>query len=98
MLEFNERGKFFTDIIRKEPVRALVQVPGYMIRGYMYVHPEKRVKDELDEVGDFVPITDAEVSDLAGNVIYRTAFIAVGKAQVLFVIPIDDIQSQEGAA
>lgn len=95
MLEFNERGKIFTDIVRKEPVKALVHVPGYVIQGEIYVHPEKRVKDELDAVGDFLPVTDAEVSDMSGTVLYRTDFIAVGKAQILFVIPFDDLNAQE---
>ncbi len=95
MFEFDEKGKIFTDIVRKEPVLALIALPGYFVRGQIYVHPEKRIKDELDETSDFLAVTDAAVSDSAGQVLYRTEFLAVGKRQILWVIPVDDLAAKE---
>ncbi len=97
MFEFDEKGKIFTEVVRKEPVLALIRVPGFSIKGHVYVHPEKRIKDELNEDEEFLAVTEAEVMDEKGALLYRTAFVAVGKAQILWVLPIDDLTPiQEG--
>ncbi len=97
MLEFDEKGKFFTEIVRKEPILALICLPGFLIKGQVYIHPDKRIKDELDAADDFLPVTDAEVQNEQGLLLYRTEFVAINKQQILWVIPVAEMTPhQEG--
>ena len=47
-LEFNEKGKYFTDIISKVAVPAVIQTVMHRIEGSVHIRMDERVKDELD--------------------------------------------------
>lgn len=88
---YDEKGKIFTDVINKAPVRVLIQTTTLQrIKGKMFVSPDERVKDELNHAERFLAVEDASVYDHQGNLIQQCAFIAVNRDQIAWLIPHDD--------
>ena len=86
-IEFDEKGKVFTNVVHKVPVSAVVQTTTHLIRGLIHVREGERVKDELDRDELFLAVTDASVFDAGGQVIYRAAFLAVRRNQIVWLMP-----------
>ena len=89
-LEFNEKGKYFTDIISKVAVPAVIQTVTHRIEGSVHVRLDGRVKDELDRSEPFLAVTNAKVFGLDGAVLYETDFMIVARSQIVWVIPRDN--------
>ncbi|RPH58413.1 MAG: hypothetical protein EHM81_10030 [Chloroflexi bacterium] len=90
-IEFNEKGKYFTDIVSKVAVPAIIQTITHRIEGSIHVRLDGRVKDELDRPEMFLAVTNAKI--IAGDgktVLYETDFMTVARSQVVWVIPSDD--------
>ncbi len=92
MFEYDEKGKVFTEVVRKQPLPALVQTSMHSIQGYIHVRPGERVKDELDRNELFLAMTNAQVLNAEGKVLYETPFIAVRREQIIWVIPLEEKQ------
>jgi hypothetical protein len=86
-IQFDEKGKFFTDVVPKIAVRAVVQTTGQLIRGNVHVREGERLKDELDRDELFLAVTDAVILDTGGQVQFETPFLAVRRSQVVWVFP-----------
>lgn len=86
-IEFDDKGKFFTDIISKEAVPSTLQTTTHLIRGKIYIHRETRLKDELDMNEKFLAITDASVLAPDGQELYQTKFMVVQCSKIVWVIP-----------
>jgi len=86
-LEFNEKGKYFTDIISKSAVPAVIQTVMHRIEGSVHIRLDERVKDELDRNEPFLAVTNAKVFGLDGAVLYETDFMTVSRSQIVWVIP-----------
>jgi hypothetical protein len=89
-LEFNDKGKYFTDIISKVAVPAIIQTVTHRIEGLVHVRLDGRVKDELDRSELFLAVTDAKVFNLEGVVVHEAEFMTVSRSQIVWVIPKDD--------
>ena len=89
-LEFNEKGKYFTDIISKVTVPAVIQTVMHRIEGSIHIRLDERVKDELDRNELFLAVTNARVFGLDGVVLYETDFMTVSRSQIVWVIPSDN--------
>lgn len=88
-IEFNDKGKYFTDIISKVAVPAIIQTATHRIEGSIHIRLGGRVKDELDSVEPFLAVTDAKVFGENGQVIFESNFMTVSRLQIIWVIPID---------
>ncbi len=86
-IEYDEKGKFFTDIISKIPVDAVVQTATQLVRGKVHVRQGERLKDELDRDELFLAMTDATVVGPNGEVQYNAPFLAVRRSQIIWVMP-----------
>jgi len=89
--EFDDKGKIFTNIITKQPIRVIVQTEKYRIHGQMHITPSERLKDELNGSDQFVAVTNATVFDAAGNVTYRSNFLTLNRDFIVWLIPEADI-------
>jgi hypothetical protein len=94
MIEYDEKGKFFTDVVRKIPVRAVVQTTMQLIRGNVHVREGERLKNELDRQEPFLAITEASIVGGDGQVLFDAPFLAVQRSQIVWVLPED----QKGGA
>ena len=90
-IEFDDKGKFFTDVITKVAVPAIIQTATQRIHGNMHVRPDQRLKDELNVDEKFLAVTDATVYSFDGQVLYRCNFISVQRAQIVWVIPENEV-------
>jgi hypothetical protein len=90
-IEFDEKGKFFTDIIKKTQVPVLIQTITHRIHGIIHVTPDRRLKDELDLPDKFLAITDATIYKPDDRVLYQSRFLAVQRSEIIWVLPDNEI-------
>jgi hypothetical protein len=86
-LEFNEKGKYFTDIISKSAVPAIIQTTMHRIEGFIHIRLDGRLKDELDRNESFLAVTNARVFNADGTLLFETDFLSVSRLQIIWVIP-----------
>jgi len=86
-IEYDEKGKIFTDIVSKISIYVTVQTTMHMIRGRMHVQRDQRVKDELDRDEKFLALTDVQVLGADGQTIFNAPFLAVDRDHIIWVMP-----------
>lgn len=86
-IEYDEKGKFFTDIVTKIAVSATVQTTNQLLRGNIHVRQGERLKDELDRNELFLAVTEASILRADGEVLFRAPFLAVHRSQIVWVMP-----------
>ncbi|MCB0118691.1 MAG: hypothetical protein H6634_14960 [Anaerolineales bacterium] len=89
-IEYDEKGKYYTNVIHKVAVPSIVQTTNNLIRGFIHVRNDERLKDELENNETFVAVTDANIYNAEGQVIYSSPFIALQKNQIVWVMPLDE--------
>ena len=89
-IQYDEKGKYYTDIISKIPVDAVVQTTAQLIRGKVHVREGERLKDELDRDEFFLAMTDASIVGADGQVQFDAPFLAVRRSQIVWVLPDED--------
>jgi hypothetical protein len=93
-LEYDEKGKFFTDIIRKDVILTEIHTRTHHIRGYVHIRVGDRLSDEINRDIFFLPVTDAEVYSLEGELLYATSFLSVNRGQIVWLMPVDEHKAQ----
>jgi Family of unknown function (DUF6812) len=97
-IEFDDKGKFYTDIISKVTIPAMIQTTQHRIQGLVHIRPNGRFKDELDNDEPFLAVTAAKVFNEIGEVLFEADFISVRRSQIVWVIPHEEkSQGSEGA-
>jgi len=86
-IEFDDNGKFYTDIISKTPVHVIIQTSSHRIHGNIHVSQNRRLKDELDLPETFIAITEAVICKPDGQALYHANFLAVQRNEIIWVIP-----------
>lgn len=86
-IEYDDKGKIFTDIVSKRAIFATVQTTTHLLRGQLHVRHDQRLKDELDREKKFLAMTDVSVVAPDGQVLYQTSFLAVNRAHIIWVLP-----------
>jgi len=86
-VEYDEKGKIFTDVVSKVAIPAVVQTTQHLIRGNVHVRNDERLKDELDRDELFLAMTDASMFGPDGQEVHKSRFVAVRRAQIVWVMP-----------
>jgi hypothetical protein len=89
-IEYDEKGKYYTNIIPKVPVPSIIQTTTNLIRGLLHVRQDERLKDELEINERFIAMTDVSVLDAEGKEIYTSPFLAVQKDQIVWIMPLKE--------
>jgi hypothetical protein len=89
-IRYDDKGKFFTDVITKDTVPSIIQTLVTRIQGNIHVRINERVKDELNRGEQFLAITDANIFDLQGQKLYEAEFMLLNRDHVIWVIPDDE--------
>ena len=95
-IEYDDKGKYFTDIVTKVAVPATIQTTTHLLRGRIHVRRDQRFKDELDLNEHFLAITDVSIIGTDGQILFQTPFLAVQRTQIVWVMP--DQNKQEGSS
>ncbi len=96
-IEYNEKGKYFTNIISKETVPAKIQTLTHLVDGEVHVRQGQRLKDEMDLAEPFLAVTNATLYTNDGHIFLRTNFIAIKREQIIWVTPSDDVLKEENS-
>ena len=94
-IEFDEKGKYFTEVISKHVVLTHIQTQTYRIQGYVHVRKDERLSDEINSTNSFLAVTNAEIYDPAGEIIYTNDFLIVNRAHIVWLMPIEEEQGTE---
>ncbi|MCE7861034.1 MAG: hypothetical protein DYG86_14770 [Chloroflexi bacterium CFX2] len=92
-IEYDEKGKYFTNIIHKVPIPSVIQTTSNLVRGFVHVRQNERYKDELENEEQFLAVTDATVTDPAGNTVFSGPFLALQKNQIVWIMPLSEVQT-----
>ncbi|WKZ35692.1 MAG: hypothetical protein QY332_18945 [Anaerolineales bacterium] len=89
-IEYDEKGKFYTNVVSKVAVHSILQTTTHLIKGLVHVRQGERFKDELEHVEHYVAVTNASVYDADGKVIFSGPFLAVQSGQIVWIMPVDE--------
>ena len=99
-MDYDDRGKIFTEIIPKENIPVIIQTATNRIEGLFHARYDNRLKDELNSQIDeqFMAITDAVVFNADGNELYSSNFLALNRNSIIWLIPQneEDGESEQG--
>ncbi len=83
----DEKGKFFTQQIHKDPILVTVWIEDTQVRGTFHLTPASRLKDELNNDESFIAITQARVSDKSDRLLFETDVLIVNKQRITWIYP-----------
>ena len=94
---FDDKGKTFTNVITKRPVAVHIHTISQLIKGFVHVRPDERLKDELNHSEQFIAVTNAKIYALNGEVIHQCDFLAVNRSQIVWLFQDDERQPEQEA-
>ena len=86
-IEYDEKGKIFTDIVTKHAIQATIQTTTHLMRGHVHVRRDQRIKDELDLNENFLAVTDVIVLAPDGQTLFQAPFLAIRRSHIVWVLP-----------
>jgi len=86
-IEYDEKGKIFTDIVSKRSIQATVQTTTHLMRGLVHVRRDQRIKDELNTDEKFLALTDVNILAPDGQILFQAPFLAVNRAHIIWILP-----------
>ena len=86
-IRYDDKGKFFTDVITKDAVPAIIQTLVTRVQGNVHVRINERIKDELNRGEQFLAITDAEIFNLQGQKVFDSEFMIINRDHIVWIIP-----------
>lgn len=90
-IRVDAKGKIFTEIVRKDKVPVLMQTLTNVVHGYIFLRPEQRIRDALNESQEmFIAVADAEVYAPNGQLLHRDEFLTVNKQHIVWIRPEPD--------
>jgi hypothetical protein len=96
-IEYDEKGKFYTDIVKKLPVPVVIQTATHLIRGSVHVREGERIKNELERTEAFLAVTNAAVYGAGDKILFTVPFMAVQRAQIIWIMPVDEESQKEAS-
>jgi hypothetical protein len=86
-IRFDDKGKFFTDVVSKDTIPVIIQTVNHQIKGMLHVRPNERLTDELNHGELFFAVTEASIYDLTGELIFNCDYFAVNRDQIIWILP-----------
>jgi hypothetical protein len=69
-----------------------------VIKGFVHVRHGERIKDELDRDELFLAVTNATVLDADSRVMLEAPFLAVRRAQIVWIVPDEQVGRKDDSA
>lgn len=102
MERVDEKGKVFTQRVRKHCIEVDIETVQDRVHGFLHVMPGNRVKDQLNNRDEqFLAVTFATIMNNSSSTKDPPAepkhvtFVAINKQHVISVVPINDRQATE---
>jgi hypothetical protein len=94
-IEYDDKGKFYTDIVKKLPVPVMLQTATHLVRGLVHVREGERLKNELEREEMFLAVTNASIYGADDKVLFAAPFMAIQRAQIIWIMPVDEEQEKD---
>jgi len=92
---FEDQHKIFTNVVTKKPMEVIIQTTDHKITGNVHIRPDHRLTDEINTDEPFLAVTEAKIYSASGEVIFNTQFLAVGRSQIIWIIPKQEMPAVE---
>jgi hypothetical protein len=90
-MRIDSKGKYYTKIVSTQQLEVLMRLnSGEMLQGMVHIRPNRRLSDEMNDEHPFISVTSAVLTQ-NGNELYRTAFVAINRGLIEWVIPVQAI-------
>ncbi len=89
-IEYDEKGKFYTDVVKKLPISAVIQTATHLVRGLIHVRQGERLKNELERDEKFLAVTQATVHGVDNQILFTSPFMALQRRQIVWLMPVDE--------
>ncbi len=86
-IHYDEKGKFYTDIISKKDIYVTIQTNTHRIEGIVHARRGDRLKDELNSTEKFLAVTDAVIFGEDDTKLYSITFLAVHRDNIIWIFP-----------
>lgn len=91
-IEYDEKGKFFTDVISKDVILADIQTVTHRLRGNVHVRKGDRLSDEVNQPNLFLPVTDVQILGSDGESLVTCSFMVLNRSHIIWMTPVADQQ------
>ncbi len=92
---YDKKGKYFTEKVTKDKIKVIIHTVVDKLSGYLHVHSDKRLKDELNDSSGFLALTDGIVLNAQDEELERFDFLAVNRDHIVWIIPVDDREPKQ---
>jgi len=89
-VEYDEKGKYFTEFISKDAIYSHIQTLDHYIKGYVHVRKDERLSDEINKDISFLAVTNVEIYSQAGDILFTCDFLAVNRSHIVWLMPIGE--------
>ncbi|MDH5605589.1 MAG: hypothetical protein OEY93_01765 [Anaerolineae bacterium] len=87
-IHYDEKGKFYTDLVSKDSVRVIIQTTNQRILGSIYYKPNERLMDEINsQPVPFIAVTDADIYNSKGEKDIHVDFLTLNLSNVVWLAP-----------
>lgn len=86
-IRFDEKGKFFTDVISKDTIPVVIQTIKQRIHGNLHIRPDQRLKDEINIVDQFIAITDGKIYSDEEDLLFKCDFLTINRDHIVWILP-----------
>ena len=87
-IEYDEKGKVFSRIVRKDTLRTRIQTTHGQVIGNLHIHPDHRLKDEVMS-DPFLAVTQAELTDASGQLRESVDLILINRDHIVWLVPLE---------
>lgn len=95
-VRYNEKGKYFTEVVTKDQVDAVIQTTCQRLQGKVHIRPGMRLKDSLNEGPRFIAVTDGLFLDSDNQEFDPFEFLTLNREQIVWIIPMNEGESDSG--
>jgi len=92
---FDKKGKYYTEKVTKDKTEVIIQTSVEKLSGYLHVHSDKRLMDELNDSSGFLALTHGKVLNTQDGKFSQFEFLAVNREHVVWVIQVDDREPRQ---
>lgn len=97
-IEYDEKGKFYTEVVTKLPTPAVIQTATHLVRGFVHIRQGERLKNELERDEMFLAVTKATIHGAGDQILFSTPFLAIQRAQIVWIMPVEEADSEDLSA
>ena len=89
-IEYDDKGKYYTDIVKNLPEPVVIQTVTHLVRGLVHVREGERLKNELERDEAFLAVTQASVYGADDRVLFNVPFMAIRRAQIVWIMQVEE--------